>query len=217
MNLVEFFELYGLVSGKDLTDYFGEKLDVVEFKRMLNDCEISEHREPLGRKMYRYPYLDVESKAEGPQRVLDVVIGKPGINAKSIREILRISQRTFEKWEDELLERKQLVRVKEGTSWTYFSELGEEKSESQVPEEAFGLFLAFVEGELNLDSSIQSMAKEIETSRISARNARNWLVDKGLVTPSGHTFPKTVEERKEYLKRHFPKITEIQLRNLSRR
>lgn len=216
MNLVEFFELYGLVSGKDLTDYYGQDFDVTELKKLLDDQVISEHRERLGRKMYRYPYLDVEVSTDGPSRILGVVGRKPGINAKSIREDLKISQGTFEKWEEELLGKGLLARSKSGTSWAYFiADTDREEPADEVPEEAFGLFLGIVTNEFSLDNSIQSLATELETSRVSAKKARDWLVDKGLVSSSGHTFPKGVEEREGYLKKHFPNITEIQLRNLS--
>lgn len=209
--LKEFLELSGLVTLKELIDFYGPEFDSTEFNRMITDREVSVHTEAMGRKNYRYPFYDPFKLRSGEKgdKIMDLVVANPGINASTIRSTLKISQGKFERWETEKLAAELIVKIKKGRAWVYsIAEAKESSVESSVEcgsPEAYDLYTYYVRDGYGYDASINELAKDMGRSREIVKKSRDWLIGNGLLTVNGVNFPK--ENTKEFLLKFFPKYS----------
>ena len=218
--LREFMKAWGLVSAKDLQDFYGPEFDFKELYKMIEEQEVSCHTERFGRKMYRFPFL--EARAEGTSKrsckfLLSAIREKPGRNATALRNELNLSQKLFEMWEQELLAEDLIYRTKRGTSWLYFL-VGEEPLEDlEVPEFLNELFFIAVEAPLKVGFSVKTLAKECGVSRETFTKAYDWLMEEGLLYHEDGLvktiYPGTHAERREFNDKWFPKMTDLQREN----
>ena len=217
--LREFMKAWGLVSAKDLQDFYGPEFDFKELYKMIEEQEVSAHTERYGRKMYRFPFL--ESKAEGTVRrtnkiLLSAVRERPGRNATALRNELNVSQKLFEMWEQELLAEDLIVRTKRGTSWLY-SIFGDVVVEDDGrPDYTLDIFIPVMAEDppMKVGFSMKALAADLGLSRDSATKAYDWLMKEGLIYHEDGLvktiYPGTHAERREFNDKWFLEMSEIQ-------
>lgn len=209
LSLRNLLSTAGLVSGKELITLYGANLDFQELTEMIGNKEVSVHIEPLGGKNYRYPYYEPRTKTDGSEKMFELIRDRPWMNAKTIREVMEISQASFERWEAELIQEGRITRTKKGVAWLYSA--GEIKAPvvSKVSMGAWYLFFEHMQPDFK-PLSLQQLAKNYRCSRELITEGHRWLTEQGILVGDrldGY-WAKGVEERKEWLLKTFPTPSE---------
>lgn len=217
--LKKYLEIVGLVSGKELMAIYKNVEHVEELEKLVKGLEVSVHTEGYGGKNYRYPFYEPKTKG-GPAPMMELIKNRPFLNAKTIREILKISQASFERMEAELMGSGQLQRTKKGVAWLYSATGVEETAEPEVAEETpestrearFSVFVTHwfaFHGEpgeraekLEAISSVQALAENCEISRDSTKKALEWLKAEGILVKGSLQgfWDMNLEDRKKWFK-----------------
>jgi len=205
LSLRNLLSTAGMVSGKELITLYGANLDFQELTEMIENKEVSVHLEPLGGKNYRYPYYEPRTKNDGSEKMFELIRDRPWMNAKTIREVMEISQASFERWEAELIQEGRITRTKRGVAWLYSA--GEIKAPvvSKVSIGAWYVFFEHMQDDFK-PLSLQQMAKNYRCSREVITEGQRWLTEHGILVGEtlGGYWAKSVEERKSWLLETFP-------------
>lgn len=206
ITLRRYLDKVGLISGVDLLKIYNKAEDEIELEKMIVNSEVSVHVEALGLKWYRYPFY--EPKVKGPNKIIELVTLRPWLNAKTIRETLKISQTSFERQEAELMQNGSLTRTKRGTAWLYSAGAVEpvEVVEPVGSIDRKVLGDAWLDLFMNPGESVQSRAKENNMSRDSMSKVITWMTDNGMLKDDQLIWPDDVDEREVWLKKNFPQF-----------
>lgn len=137
MKVIDYLEVVGRASGKELLDRFHANPDPArdELFQLITDKEVSVHTSGFGEKFYRFPYyhtkheMKVElSAAEKAARHKDRLQGllawirdHPGSDGLTIRAGTKLSTVTFGAWIKELLDDGLVRREKVGVAWKHYA------------------------------------------------------------------------------------------------
>ena len=137
MKVIDFLEVVGRASGKEILDRFPN--DSIEARdelfRLIEDKEVSMHVSGFGEKFYRFPYFhtkgelkralsEAEKVARHKERLADLlrwIRDHPGSDGLTIRAGTKLSNVTFASWVKELLDDGLIRREKHGVAWKHWA------------------------------------------------------------------------------------------------
>ena len=136
VDLISFLELTGQATGREIFDVMGSEWDSTELFLLVERGVVSSSYGTHGARYFRYPAIgsQAEVRAEketGDDELLMLVSTSSGLDSKQLQTKLGWSRDKFSKRMDPLLEKRIVVRRKDGVSWIY--EIGTEKEVSHKP------------------------------------------------------------------------------------
>lgn len=119
-TLIEYLEMVGQASGKEVLDYMGPDWDTTELFDLVEEGRVSSTYGQRGARYFRYPAIGaVNEKEDLNMELLAFVRSNPGMDGKQIQEELEWSKDKFMQRMMPLMDDGSVVRVKDGVSWRY--------------------------------------------------------------------------------------------------
>lgn len=195
-TIIDYLELVGNASGKEILEFFGEAFDPSELYKAVEDKEVLVIKSHQGQKWYTYPYPEDRAQAERElsQRldwkevrrrnwttgILAYVSGHPGANGREIKEHMDMTQVTADPLLAKLVEDGLMVRVRDGRAWRYtVVKKSEPTVESKVVEHEIA---NEVDEGYSLSEFEEKVAKNVRaTVRSTASQVENKLKKDGII------------------------------------
>lgn len=119
-TLIEYLEMVGQASGKEILEYMGRDWDTTELFDLVEEGRVSSSYGSRGARYFRYPAVGaVNEREENNMELLTFIRDNPAMDGKGIQEELDWSKDKFFKRLTPLLDDGSVVRVKDGVSWRY--------------------------------------------------------------------------------------------------
>lgn len=134
-NVIDYLELVGNASGKEILEFFGSGFDPEQLFKAVEDQEVMMSKNSSGQKWYTYPFPDERERSDREMarnmgwkevRRKNWTIGilaylelHDGANGREIKDHMGMTQVTADPLLAKLVDDGKLTRVRDGRAWRY--------------------------------------------------------------------------------------------------